>query len=116
MSRLIFCCLSTAILLGCASKEKQAILLAERKAPLGWVYLEMYKDDSFKFISRGLFRDEHIYKGTFKLNKDTILFHYDDSIPKAGKTAILSTYGVSYIDGSYRESLKSTLNKLNKKD
>jgi len=93
--------------------DKEPVLLADREAPLGWVYLKMYKDKSFEFISRGL-RDKTVYPGTFHLKTDTIFFTYKDSIPKAGKTAIISKKAVTYIDGSYFESVEIKLNNLTK--
>lgn len=75
-------------------QDKKPILLADREAPLGWVYLKVYEDKSFDFILTGL-RDKTVYPGTWRLNKDTIFFTYRDSIPAAGKTAIISEYSVS---------------------
>jgi hypothetical protein len=98
------------------SKEsKKAVLLADREAPLGWVYLRMYKDNTFEFESRGL-REKDVYNGTYKLNKDTIYFYYTDSIPKAGKTATINRKSVFYIDGSYHESVEIKFNELSTND
>ncbi len=94
-------------------QDKHPLLLADREAPLGWVYLKIYKDKSFEFISAGL-RDKTIYSGTYKLNNYTIYFNYKDSIPKAGKKAIITNRFVSYIGGIYPESLEIKLNKLTK--
>lgn len=98
---------------GNSKRDKEPVLLADREAPLGWVYLKMYKDSSFEFISRGL-RDKTVYPGTFRLSIDTIFFIYKDSIPKAGKTAIISDKAVSYFDGDYPESVEIKLNRLKK--
>lgn len=102
---------------GCDNAQKQhdkkPVLLADREAPLGWVYLKVYEDKSFDFILTGL-RDKTVYPGTCRLSKDTIFFTYKDSIPKAGKTAIISEHSVSYIDGGYSESVEIKLNKLTK--
>lgn len=92
-------------------KNKNVALLADREAPLGWVYLNVYEDNSFEFISRGL-RDKQVYPGTVKKTGDTLFFNYLDSIPKAGKTAIITDQFISYIDGEYPESMKIKLNKL----
>ena len=35
-------------------KEKEVGLSADREAPLGWIYLNMYDDNSFDFVSKGL--------------------------------------------------------------
>jgi len=100
-------------LYSCNSKEKGKIkiLAANREAPLGWVYLNVYSDSSFEFISKGL-RDQSIYPGIVKIKKDTLHFTYTDSIPKAGKTAIITKTSVSYIDGEYPESVQINLNEL----
>jgi hypothetical protein len=92
-------------------QKKEAVLLADREAPLGWVYLRMYKDNSFEFESRGL-RNKDVYTGSFKLKGDTVFFAYRDSIPKAGKTAIIAPKSVWYIDGLYHESVEIKLNQL----
>jgi hypothetical protein len=99
-------------LYGCRnSQEKETVLLADREAPLGWIYLRMYTDSSFEFESRGL-RDKDVYHGTYKLRGDTIYFNYRDSIPKAGTKAIITNKSVSYINGSYHESVGIKLNRL----
>src|SRR5688572_26076367 len=69
-------------------ESKKAILLADREAPLGWIYLRIYEDSTFEFESRGLERQGTIYPGTIDLIGDTIVFHYRDSIPIAGDKAI----------------------------
>lgn len=88
------------------------ILLADREAPLGWVYLRIYEDSTFEFESRGLERRGRIYSGKVTLSADTIFFHYADSIPKAGRTAVLRGDYVSYIDGDYHERVQIRLNEL----
>ena len=92
---------------------KQPVLLADREAPLGWIYLKMYNDNSFEFISYGL-RDGTVFPGTFRVSRDTIFFTYKDSIPRAGKTAVIGDNSVSYFDGEYSESVEIKLNKLKK--
>lgn len=54
--------------------EKKEVLLADREAPLGWVYLKMYDDKSFEFISQGMMRDKDIYMGNYELKNDTLYF------------------------------------------
>lgn len=102
---------------GCSNEkkeqEKRPVLLADREAPLGWVYLKVYEDKTFDFVLTGL-RDKTDYPGTYRISKDTIFFSYTDSIPKAGKTAIITEHSVSYLDGDYPESVVITLNKLAK--
>ncbi|MFC3756507.1 hypothetical protein ACFONJ_11065 [Chryseobacterium tructae] len=86
--------------------------MADREAPLGWISLKMYDDKSFEFISQGMMRDKDIYKGSYKLKNDTLYFKYRDSIPKAGSKAVIDKDFVSYINGSYPESVQIKLNKL----
>jgi hypothetical protein len=108
---------STLFFQGCDNvsrgQGKEIVLSADRKAPLGWMYLTIYKDKSFAFISKGL-RDQTIYPGTVKVSSDTLHFTYRDSIPNAGMTAIVTDKSVSYIEGSYPESLEIKVNKLTK--
>lgn len=96
-----------SILTSCNQKEeKDTLLLADREAPLGWVYLRIYKDKTFEFESRGLEREGDIYSGTMALKNDTIYFNYSGSIPKAGNKAILTDKFVSYFNGEYPEQLE----------
>ena len=96
------------------TKKKVAILLADREAPLGWVYLRIYEDKTFEFESRGLERKGKIYAGKIDLKNDTIYFHYADSVPKAGSIAIISKNTVSYSGGLYPETLGIKKNELTK--
>ncbi len=60
------------IIISCdRTKKKETILLADREAPLGWVYLRIYNDKTFEFESRGLERRGAIYGGTVELKNDT---------------------------------------------
>jgi len=94
-----------------ANETKETILLADREAPIGWVYLRIFKDSTFEFETRG-FRTCNIYSGTAKIIQDTIYFNYSDSIPKAGTTAIYSDNSVEYINGKYAERVDIKLSKL----
>ena len=87
--------------------------MADREAPLGWVYLRIYDDSTFQFESRGL-RQGDIYSGKVKITADTLFFNYIDSIPAAGKTAVYNSARVAYIDGQYPESMPITLNEISK--
>jgi hypothetical protein len=86
-------------------ETKTPILIADREAPLGWIYLRIYDDSTFEFESRNL-RTSDFYIGKAKITEDTIYFRYTDSIPKAGKTAIYNDKVVAYIDGDYPEKVK----------
>ena len=85
---------------------------ADREAPLGWIYLNMYDDKSFEFISKGMIRSKDIYAGNYSIKNDTIYFKYKDSIPKAGTKAILINSFLKYIDGEYPESVEVKINKI----
>lgn len=99
-------------LTSCTTPKKETILLADREAPLGWIYLRVYKDRTFEFESRGLERKGDIYAGIMELKNDTIYFRYSDSIPKAGNKAILTKKFVSYFNGKYPERLEIKKNNL----
>jgi hypothetical protein len=86
--------------------------LADRETPLDWVYLKMYDDKSFAFISRGMMRDEEIHSGNYEIKKDTIYFKYKDSIPKAGSKASINKNYINYLNGSYPERVEIKLNSL----
>jgi hypothetical protein len=94
------------------TEKKETILLADREAPLGWVYLRVYKDKTFEFESRGLERKGDVYAGIVELKNDTIYFKYSDLIPKAGNKAILTEKFVSYFSGQYPERLEIKKNIL----
>jgi hypothetical protein len=91
--------------------KKDPILLADREAPIGWVYLRIYTDSTFEFESRGL-RTSTIYKGRAKITTDTIFFMYNDSVPKAGDKAVYLENSIVYTNGKYRERVEIKLNKL----
>ncbi|WP_394665902.1 hypothetical protein [uncultured Chryseobacterium sp.] len=99
------------IVTSCKNDRKE-LLLADREAPLGWIYLKMYDDKSFEFISSGLIRGDDKYPGTYELKNDTVYFTYDGSTPQAGSKAVIDNDFVSYINGSYPESLKVKRNKF----
>lgn len=105
--------ISISTLVSCNQKEqRETILLADREAPLGWVYLKVFKDKTFEFESRGLERRGDIYSGTVELKNDTLYFTYSNSIPKAGNMAILTERFFSYFNGEYQERLKVKKNEL----
>ncbi|HEU5165572.1 MAG TPA: hypothetical protein VFU29_08545 [Chitinophagaceae bacterium] len=115
----VFLCISCMVFLSqCKNNDEQhkkkSILLADREASLGWVYLRIYEDSTFEFESRGLKRQRDIYSGKVKITPDTLFFNYIDSIPLAGKTAIYNSTRIAYIDGQYPESMPITLNEISK--
>lgn len=104
--------------IGCSSSDNkkdvkpEPNLLADREAPLGWVYLRTYPDSSFEFILTGL-RDRTIYPGKYSVKADTIFFDYTDSIPKLNSTkAIYINNSIVYLDGTYGEVLGISKNDL----
>lgn len=106
------------IFIGCSSSDNKKVekpepnLLADREAPLGWVYLRTYPDSSFEFILTGL-RDRTIYPGQYSIKADTIFFEYTDSIPKLNSTkAIFRNNSIVYLDGTYGEVLGVSKNEL----
>jgi hypothetical protein len=99
------------LILSCRNQKKE-ILLADREAPLGWIYLKMYDDKSFEFISSGLIRGDDKYLGTYELKNDTVYFTYDGSTPQAGSKAIIANGFVNYFGGKYPERIEIKLNKL----
>lgn len=96
-------------------KNESAILLADREAPLGWVYLRIFNDSTFEFESRGLERRGDIYAGKAKITSDSIFFYYKGSIPKAGSKAVYSDKYVAFTNGAYPEKVEISLSKLNTK-
>ena len=58
-------------------------------------------------------RDATHFAGKATIVNDTIYFDYNDSIPKAGKIAVIHDNYVSYIAGKYGESVGITMNELN---
>lgn len=105
------------LLIGCGANEKRdqelkPVLLADREAPMGWVYLRIYENHYFEFEPRGLERKGNIYHGVVELNNDTLIFHYKDSIPVVGSRAAINKGYVSYFEGDYPESLKIKQNEL----
>lgn len=102
------------LFLGCKKeKVRQPILLADREAPLGWLYLRIYADSTFEFESRELERKGTIYTGHAHITKDSIFFHYNDSVPYAGSKAAYNKKFVSY-DASKngRETLEIKVSKF----
>jgi hypothetical protein len=96
----IILALSILFLINCSTndvKNDNIIFNADRKAPLGWIELTLYKDNSFIFESRGL-RDKEQFPGTYKINGDTLLLSYRDILPIGADTLMLiHKTGCSYL-------------------
>lgn len=102
------------VMISCKDDKKE-VLLADREAPLGWIYLKMYDNKSFEFISQGMLRDKEVYQGNYELKSDTLYFTYQDSIPKVGSKAIIDGDFVNYLNESYPERVQIKLNHLSNK-
>ena len=117
MKNILTITILTCLLCSCVETNKRVgenkdpILLADREAPLGWVYLRIFNDSTFEFESRGL-RTGIIYPGKVKITSDTLYFEYLDSIPKAGSKAIYSDKYVVYTNGEYPERVQIKLSEL----
>lgn len=96
-------------------KNANAILLADREAPLGWMYLRIFEDSSFEFESRGLERRGDIYAGKAKITSDSIFFYYQGPIPAAGNKAVYSDRYVAFTNGTYPETVEIRSSKLTAK-
>lgn len=92
-------------------KLKSAVLLADREAPLGWVYVRLFADQTFEFESRGLFTGT-IYPGRYTVSGDTVFFNYSDSAPTAGSIAVITNKHLAFINGTYPERVEIKLNTL----
>ncbi|MEO8516905.1 MAG: hypothetical protein ABI426_09175 [Flavobacterium sp.] len=100
------------LMINCKGRsDENAILLADREAPMGWISLKIYNDNTFEFISSGLFSDD-VYPGTVRISNDTLYFKYSEKIPKSGKTAVINKRYVTYIDGKYTEMIEIKRNKI----
>lgn len=91
--------------------NENTLLLADREAPLGWVYLKIYNDSTFEFITTGL-RNKNVYPGKVIITEDTLYFNYRDKIPKAGNKAIINNKIVIYTEGEYSERLEIEKNEI----
>lgn len=70
------------------------ILYAEYEAPLGYIHLTIFKDSTFEYLSRGIWTHS-VWNGKAIINKDSIFFEYDVSIPIVGERAY---YNSKYVD------------------
>lgn len=96
--------------ISCSRKSNEnVILLADREAPMGWIYLKIYNDNTFEYISKSI-SDQQVFPGTVRISNDTLYFKYSVEIPKAGKTAIINKNYVQYLESP--ELVEIKLNKL----
>ncbi len=93
--------------------ERKEMLKAGREAPIGWVYLTIYKDSTFQFVLTGIrSNDREVFPGKVRIKNDSLYFSYTDSIPAAGDIAIIKNKTVIYTNGEYSERLKIGQNEI----
>tara|TARA_R110001583_G_scaffold194249_1_gene364763 strand:+ start:1631 stop:1975 length:345 start_codon:yes stop_codon:yes gene_type:complete len=90
---------------------KNAMLMADREAPIGWNYLRIYKDSTFQFEYRS-FPKSRFHEGIIKIINDTLNFEYFDSIPAFGNKAIIDRKYLIYTNGKYKEKLEVWLDSI----
>lgn len=91
--------------------EENPILVAQREAPIGWIWLNLYPDSTFEYLSGGK-REKTRYTGNFRIQSDTIIFNYKDSIPLVGSKAVLSHSDLLYLHGQNKEKLNVVINEI----
>ena len=92
--------------------EKQnAIFLAEIRTPMGRKCLQIYKDHTFKFESRRLFKST-FYEGRVSINGNELHFDYKNAKPDFGDKAVIDGIFLTYTDGIYRELLEISINEI----
>jgi hypothetical protein len=95
--------LFSVIFTACSSshgREKEPVLIAGREAPLGWVTLKLYADNSFDLINGGMrASDSESYPGSYRTVGDTLIFAYRDSVPDQGCDRALRTDRFIVFDG-----------------
>ncbi len=94
-------------------KSKDAILMAEREAPIGWNHLRIYKDSTFEFEYTS-FPNSKFHKGEISILEDTLNFYYINSIPAFGSKAIIDGDKLIYTEGSHNEHLEIWLDSISK--
>ena len=113
MNKIIPLIIIALLILSCRNKNKRTdfILYADREAPIGWIYLKVYKDSTFDFISKS-FPTSKIHSGILSIKNDTLNFNFYDSIPAVGDKAIIDKRHVIYVNGSYKERLEIRLDSI----
>jgi len=116
MNKIIFIILITLFISSCGNKNKRTdfILYADREAPIGWLYLKIYKDSTFDFIYRS-FPSSKIHSGVVTIKNDTLNFNYYDSIPAVGNKALIDRRHIRFVNGSYDEVLEISLDSITTK-
>ena len=94
-------------------KKKEAILLADREPPAGWIYLSIYADSTFYFMY-GSKRSQ--YFGNINYKNDTIYFNYengDGTTDYLGNKAVIEKNLLYYLNNDQkREMLTISINRL----
>ena len=96
-----------------STNKKETIFLADMETPMGHNYLKIYKDRTFEFEHRQLLK-KTLYKGKVQIDKDTLNFDYNSSIPDFGDIAAIDGIFLTYTNGVYRELLEISLNNISK--
>ncbi len=94
-----------------ANNSQKPILVAQREAPIGWIWLNLYPDSTFEYLSGGK-REKIKYAGNYKIESDTIIFNYTDSIPLVGSKAFISHSDILYLNGRNKEKLNIVINEI----
>ncbi|GGE02058.1 hypothetical protein GCM10011312_26790 [Planktosalinus lacus] len=90
---------------------KDGILMAEREAPIGFNHLRVFRDSTFEFEYKS-FPNSKLHTGKIRIQNDTIIFKYDDSIPAFGYKAIIDGKKLIYTNGNYNEILEIWLDSI----
>ncbi|OMP31626.1 hypothetical protein [Mangrovimonas sp. DI 80] len=120
--RKILALFSLILILNCSNNNSQKdnrkfVFKANREAPIGWVYLDLYADSSFdlRFNRRG-----KPNSGKYQYIEDTIYLKYDLKQDVYRSKAIINKNNLCFINDSIRkinnvectELLEITLNNL----
>jgi len=118
MKKAIYAIIVSLIIVSCqrvqnSKIERNEVLEAGREAPLGWVYLTVFKDSTFQFVLTGIrSNDRVVFPGKVRIVEDSLFFTYTDSVPKVGTIAIIKNKMVIYTNGEYLETLKVGKNEI----
>lgn len=92
---------------------KDGILMAEREATIGFNHLRVFRDSTFEFEYKS-FPKSKLHTGKMRIENDTIIFKYNDSIPAFGNKAIIEGKELIYTNGNYNEVLEIWLDSISK--
>jgi hypothetical protein len=111
----------TLILLGSCQntpqpQPKEIIFKADRESAMGWVYIIIYKDSTFKYVLATMRSDaQQSFSGNVAIHNDSLYFHYTSNHPESGNTAIIFNKKIlAFLDSDMPERFAIRLNKLDK--